>query len=298
MLPPTNTSSGNVTFLSQCSSVLGPDDDATWAYAVLNFTQTFVDSLVTCTGSNCTVMSVNKVSGNTVNMYDFMDEFVKASNTGLDGYDLGDTIHSVTEMYISEPSNVTEPGAGAYCDISKVDPADFTKRISYLMNTFYSTGFTHDFAGGTIKPNESIKLFWPNGTEHDANLTSPADGIHHYIDIYDYSTPFIYVINWRWLSVFAICSGVLLLVGTAGVLLEMRTVRSDILGFASSLARHSKYVKLPPSDGTMSGAERARILGDTRVIMQDARPSAEIGKIVLGTDSEGVQRLRHGRQYR
>jgi hypothetical protein len=82
------------------------------------------------------------------------------------------------------------------------------------------------------------------------------------------------------------------------VLLEMRTISPDILGFASSVARHSKYVKLPPTDGTMSGAEKARLLGDARVMIQDVRPNSDVGKIVLGAASEGAERLKPGRLYR
>ena len=73
MTTPVDNHPGSVTFLSQCSP------NQTWAYAVLNFTQTFVDSEVLCTISNCTVTSVNKVNGTATNMYDFSNEFVKAS---------------------------------------------------------------------------------------------------------------------------------------------------------------------------------------------------------------------------
>jgi hypothetical protein len=66
------------------------------------------------------------------------------------------------------------------------------------------------------------------------------------------------------------------MVGVSGVLLEMRTISPDILGVASCVARHSRHAKLPEIDGTMSGAHKARILGGTRVMMQDVKPNAGV----------------------
>jgi hypothetical protein len=58
------------------------------------------------------------------------------------------------------------------------------------------------------------------------------------------------------------CSAVLLLAGVASGIWEAQSLSPDILGFASSVARHSRYVKdVPGVDTTMSGAERARALG-------------------------------------
>ena len=47
----------------------------------------------------------------------------------------------------------------------------------------------------------------------------------------------------------------------------------------------------------MSGTERARMLGDVRVLMQDVKASADVGKIPLGTVSEKSHRLQKGRLY-
>lgn len=45
----------------------------------------------------------------------------------------------------------------------------------------------------------------------------------------------------------------------------------------------------------MSGPEKARVLGNVNVnciMMQDVRAGDEVGKIALGTVSEGAQKLR------
>ena len=48
----------------------------------------------------------------------------------------------------------------------------------------------------------------------------------------------------------------------------------------------------------MSGPERARVLGDVKVMMQDVKPGSSVEKIALGTVSEGTERLKAGRLYR
>jgi len=47
----------------------------------------------------------------------------------------------------------------------------------------------------------------------------------------------------------------------------------------------------------MGGPERARLMGTVRVMVRDVKPGEEVGKIGLGTVSEGAERLRLGRLY-
>jgi hypothetical protein len=301
MNPPTSTSPGSLFFRSECSERIAPDGNRTFAYAICSFTQTFVNSTVYCEDTDCKIRSVSEITRDPTSMYDFVEEFLKASDVGLDDYpDLGDTPYSATELYLRNPYNVTTPPDDnevlQSCDIPSVGVEEFTKRLNYLMNTFYSTGFTTEYGFGALVPNTTIQLYRNDGqTEYNASLTAQTEGTTQFQDP---KTPTTYVIDWVFLAIFVFCSVVLLVIGVAGILLEMRTISPDIMGFASSVARHSKYVKLPHTDGTMSGAEKARILGATKVMMQDVRPSAEIGKIVLGSASEEAERLKPGRRYR
>jgi hypothetical protein len=299
MAPPTTDYPvGNVTFISSCSAAKSPDGSPTYAYSVCNLSQTFVDSYVSCADFNCTVVNITKRDVQPTFMTDFIPEFLKSSDTGLsDWLVIGDSVFSITELYIRNSSNATEPGSGDYCDLATTNDAQsFTTALSYLMNTFYSTGFTDDFQAGSISPNENITL--GNGTDgstYTVYLTNHANGTHHYRSL---DAPVVYKIHCLFIVIFEFCAVTLLLIGIAGVLLESRTISPDILGFASNLARHSKYVKLPKTDSTMSGGECARALGNVKVMMQDMKPNAEVGKIVLGTVHESAQRLRPGRLYR
>ena len=78
----------------------------------------------------------------------------------------------------------------------------------------------------------------------------------------------------------------------------MQTISPDVLGFASTVIRKSKYVKLPPVGSAASGAERARALGDIKVMMQDVKPNDPVGRIALGTADSKAARLQPRRSYR
>jgi len=306
MTAPTSVAQqGNLTFISSCSGNRTEDGDPLgdplWAFTMCSLTQTFVLSTVSCQNTNCTVITVQKQPNHAPTpMQDFMDEFLKASDTGLSTYPyIGNTTYSITELYLRDKTNATSPGAGNYCDLATVatyGPEVFTQDLAYLVNTFYSTGFTHDFTVGAINSTSQVPLLnVTSGKIQDYPLMASTLGIHDYQSP---TYPTVYGINWTFLALYIACAAMLLLIGIIGVLFESWTIAPDILGFASSVARHSKYVKLPKVDGTMSGGERARIMGDSRVMMQDVRPDDPVGKIVLGSVTEGAHRLTRERSYK
>jgi len=108
----------------------------------------------------------------------------------------------------------------------------------------------------------------------------------------------IYAVSWGWIAALFTCSGILLLAGVASMIMDLRTIVPDMLGFASSLARKSRYVDLPKVNSSMSGAERARLLGDHRVMIQDVKPEAPVGRVALGSAHAMAKRLEKGRLYR
>ncbi|MCJ1393250.1 hypothetical protein MMC18_006122 [Xylographa bjoerkii] len=77
-----------------------------------------------------------------------------------------------------------------------------------------------------------------------------------------------------------------------------RPLATDILGFASSIVRQSKYVKSPDGGSAMGGPERARMMCDLEVMLQDVRAGNDVGKIALGSVTETTQRLKRDRLYK
>lgn len=300
-VPTPRDRTGNLTFISECSAAKTADGEGTYAFSVCSLSQTFVSSYVSCDNTNCTVIRTQKYPSHVpTTMTAFESEFLKASDTGLSAYpEIGDSPYSITELWIRDRWNATEPGTGLACDLGPLvnDTLEFTKRLSYLINTFYSTGFTHDFTVGSlpVPPDGNVTLSDPTtGEKYSVPITATVDdAVHTYQD--DVS-PELWGINWEFIAIFEFCALILLLLGLAGIVLESRTIAPDVLGWVSNLSRQSRYVKLPKvegEDGVMSGAERARKLADTKVMMQEVR-----GRIVLGSVTEGAARLEKGKVYR
>jgi hypothetical protein len=66
---------------------------------------------------------------------------------------------------------------------------------------------------------------------------------------------------------------------------------------ASALTGDSVFIQQPTSASTMDGSERARLLRDTWVMIQDVRPDEKVGRIAL-SDAEGAVSLLKDRQFR
>jgi hypothetical protein len=113
-----------------------------------------------------------------------------------------------------------------------------------------------------------------------------------------YTAGEVYYISVGWVVGYFLCAGALLIAGTLSVIVESMTVAPDILGYVSTVARNSKYLQLPKTNSAMSGGERARVLGETKVMMQDVKAKADIGRIALGLKHEKAEPLKPGRLYR
>lgn len=160
---------------------------------------------------------------------------------------------------------------------------EFAGRMSYLFNTFIdlsnSVNYLQYFIAEDIKPEDAGQFVMINAT-------------HLYTD------DEVYFIDVTWVVLYFVCAALLLLAGLGGVIVESMTVAPDILGYVSTVARNSKYLQLPKTNSAMSGGERARVLGGTKVMMQDVKAQADVGRIALGLKHEKANRLRPDRLYR
>jgi hypothetical protein len=175
---------------------------------------------------------------------------------------------------------------------SSINSATIERRLGRLFNAYWQAGFAPMYQTGFSEEPDKVALRLDNFTigknHHNAatlNITAT----------FTDTTP-KYIVYFPWLGCLIACSVILLVIGVGGVIWEYSTVGPNILNFANSIVRQSQKVKLPA--GTpVSGQQRTRMVGDLRVMMQDVRPKAEVGKLALGTVSEKSQRLQQGRLY-
>jgi hypothetical protein len=165
----------------------------------------------------------------------------------------------------------------SFIDLSLSDQSTLVKSLSLLFNTYWQAGLApFDQTGVLQSGSGDIQL-----------ATSSASSIN---------TSQAYATRWAWLGVLFGCATVLLVVGGASIILEAQSLSPDILGFVASVARNSKYVQARVTS-TMGGAERARLLRDMQVMMQDVNPRADVGRIALGMAGKGAARLQKDRLY-
>ncbi|MCJ1377999.1 hypothetical protein MMC17_001095 [Xylographa soralifera] len=283
MDPPSGGPPAKLTFASEVffAGYSGPDPP--YAYSVCDVTKSAVDSHIVCVGGNgqCEVDSMRRTPNpNTSDPRGLAANFV-SSYVNLTSA-TGASSPSMTERFIMDPNTTTfdyfENQNGF--DLSKLPLNVFNERLSIVLNTYWMTGLAPMFQSNTL-PRFSYDVIVDNTT-----------------DAVFLDTSVQYATSWGWLTLLLVSSVILLLAGVAGTIWDAQTIGPDILGFANSIVRKSKYIKLPETPSTAGGAERARKMGDIKVMMQDVKPGSEVGKIALGTVSEKTERLKPGRLYK
>ena len=161
---------------------------------------------------------------------------------------------------------------------------NFSIGLGFAFNTWVGIGYCP----------ECLFVSQINDTNFDPTFYTKVDDADHW-----YSTQERYAVNKIWLAVLFVCSGLLVALGCGSIIVESRIVAPDVLGYVSSTVRNSKYLHLPKTTtGTMSGGERARQNGMVKVMMQDVKANADVGKIALGLSHDKAARLKPGRVYR
>jgi hypothetical protein len=285
---PQNQSVGTLYFVSEIWNV-SDDHDTTLAFSVCNFSQIFVETTITCKifydGSNGTDDSSSCTHNSIRAMPNHPSTQAPINFTDWMTYASADQ-PSLAERYILNPDPIArdnlDPETGF--NLSAVPLADFTQRLAMVINTLWTIGFAPMYISGGLVSNNTYGVLVANAT---GTNTDPTDG-----------SAYVYAYHPAWLSILFICSGILLLIGIASVFWESQTIGPNVLGFASSIVFHSKYINVPKASSTMSRPEIARMMGDVRVIMQDVKAGDEVGKIAMAKVSKEAQSLKPGRLYR
>ena len=201
----------------------------------------------------------------------FLESFINATRS--------DVQPGLTEYYIFNPDAVAQMSSSF--DLSQITPEVFNQRLMLVLSTFWQIGFAPMYqTGGLTYPNN-----WhiPVLNTTNAIYTNTAE---------------VYYTSWPWFVLALVASVTLLVAGVAGAIFDSQTIGPDILGFASSFVRNNKYVKMPSAGSTVGGSERARMLADVEVMLQDVRADADVGKVALGTVTDGTKRLARDGLYK
>lgn len=279
---------GNLTFISMTNinaninansyGITAPVDDSTVAYATCRMNQTFVEAELNCaTNNNCRVQRMrvinNPQSPGTEAIISFAKKFVDAASGSAEKGSA-----TMVELYLSNSTALLNPPA-CLTNLTTLTQFEFEQKLGILLNTFWHLGFGAMYqVGYGVNDNYTARV----------TTTGTYVGAAHRI----------YKLNVPWLVTLFISSFTLLGAGIASAWWEHHTIGPDILGFASSLVRQSRYITGPKGSTAESGSARTNRMKDHEVMMQDVKPDAAIGKIALGTKLETSVSLKPNKLYR
>lgn len=252
------------------------------------FTTPRVEANITCNGTSCKATQLRRSEKDRTspfvppvnfvgfaNLLSFIRESLGTPHDGdasaPDQYLLGsDTPFSLgTRIY----------STGGYANVSG---KFFAARLTTLLNTAWQASLCpYSIALGsaanlTACQDQSLYIPMANTTARNVEVLPNAVYIAH---------------EWRAIVLLLITT-FLQLAALATMALTAVTRVPNVLGYVSSLTRDSACMArvVPPGGSTLDGAERARLLGDVRARLVDARPGEPVGRIVFA----GVEDQRHG----
>jgi hypothetical protein len=269
-----------------------------------------VDSKVLCHGQNCQVdsMRLSKTPVDEQTLEQFSSAFVMQTNLWyeLPFASIGYKSHaalgsiegsSITEQWINDP-NTDFSNYVQLVNISALDQPSLNSRLQQVYNTFWQSTYGGRYFIGNLSSNLSyydnaeMDLFGSSGPFLNFN-TSQASVINFDGEIYQF--------HWIYGVLLFITSLMLLAAGISSLVLKLRTLAPDILGYTSTNTRDNAYFAFhknfePPS--YLNGLERTRALHNLRVIIADvSSDSSGIGHIAFVPMGPGSQRLMKGREY-
>jgi hypothetical protein len=170
--------------------------------------------------------------------------------------------------------------------LMSVSPKDFGDRFGQLLNSYMYASMWNATAYVLGAPFSGIDAnrvggnsasFIPAASSEDltamlqnqtAAFTVPASLI---------TIAPVYYVYYSWLLVFLVATMVMLVASIVGVVYSRKTIVPDYLGYVSSLAKESQYIRMPDVGVNMDGIDKARLVKDVRVRLGDVSEQAMAG---------------------
>jgi hypothetical protein len=292
--------------------------------------QNHVEATVECDGAQCATKKVRKSLSDTrpseftafehgLIMRGFAKQFPVAVTFSVGS--------SPTERFLANSSVfpfIQQAGQTtqdvAYTNLSLIEPAIFSRRLSSVINTYYQltvqpTGYFGSLSGNLsvygpdTLPVTDINMYLPSNFSATENSffdwypmfdtfvqTSDSPFIGATTTARTTTTEEIFVRNTAWLCLLMISSVAIFVVGVTALVLKRRTLGPEMFGCVASLTYENPWVKVP-SGGTMLDAmERARLLRNVQVHVADVCGNDDVGHIAFAAGVP-LRKLERGRLY-
>jgi hypothetical protein len=175
--------------------------------------------------------------------------------------------------------------------LMSVSPKDFGDRFGQLLNSYMYASMwnaTPYILGAEFSGIEANRVGGNNASFIAA--TSPADltaMLRNQTAAFTVPATLItnspvYYVYYSWLTVFLIATLVMLSGSIVGVVYSRKTIVPDYLGYVSSLAKESQYIRMPDVGVNMDGMDKARLIKDVKVRLGDVSEQS------VGGDGNGL----------
>lgn len=193
-------------------------------------------------------------------------------------------ISSLTEQYLAQGPNFT----ASLVDLSKMDNSTFSGRLTTIFNTYIQT----------IQPSSQ-----------DAGFIALSIFNHSFVDTWlrdKYHEPLAFkpfalvTCNWIWFTLLTVASILLIFCASISAWFSHRLSTPDLMGYVSTMVLHNPYISdigTLPSNSTLGGLERAKLLRTVKVQIRDVYYQEEIGKFALTNDIQSRSSISKGRKY-
>jgi hypothetical protein len=221
------------------------------------------------------------------------------------------TLTSPIQFYIYDPLSTTSIIAGASSIglrgiVGEVSPLltlpmdDFSTRFGQIINTFLYASMWNATPYITGAPFSGL-IDHPVGG-HAASFV-PASPVDLVAMIRNRTSAFtvsgtrttnvqIFRVSYPWIAVFLLSTLAMLFSAIVGVLFSRNTVVPDYLGYVSTLAKESPYVRMPNGGVNLDGMDRARLMKHLRVRLGNVDEGrGDVGKLAFARlEDTGVVR--------
>ena len=267
----------------------------------LAVTFVMVDLQCECDGGECTAAKIRvsnqayNSSGSTLMDYDLtpLDDQNVTERTFqdlplIDGNAATRTSVNYLQDNVPSESAVSSDDSARGIDIRlwEDDMEGFAQRFSVIFNTYWLSAVA-PWQGGQLPSINALESNNPIfASEATTGLATTLEEV--------------YVCNWGWFMLVVGASTITFCCGILNAILRYQSLAPDILGYVSSLTRDNPYCEVPGGGSLLDGIDRARLLKDTKVRLEDVQPQKDVGHIAFARsngDKFGAGRLRWRRMY-
>jgi hypothetical protein len=163
-------------------------------------------------------------------------------------------LNAVSNRVVGEDANL----------FKSITSEQFGRRLAQVINTYLLVGQVYQTA---MEADSSF----------NSNITVPVE-LGNLVEVY--------TVHWSWLALFFVSCVILLASGIISIVFAHLAIGPEILGYASSVVRDSKYIDLPLEAGRKEAFEVVKIMGQKRLRYGFMDSVAEDGQPLVGVGLE------------